>query len=66
MRTVMLRGVKTGHWIWYIWPTLKGVRTTSRPDLILQQLSDAQAYLKHPVLAQRLVEITRIAIDHLR
>ena len=25
-------GRKTGHWIWYIWPSLKEVRKTSRPQ----------------------------------
>ena len=59
-------GEKMGHWIWYIWPTLKMVRHTNRPELILGTFDDCRAYLRHPVLGARLVEITRVAVDKLR
>ena len=62
----VLRGAKTSHWIWYVWPTLKGVRQHSRPDLILDALHEARAYLHHPVLGRRLLEITRVATEHMR
>lgn len=58
-------GGKRTHWIWYVWPTLKGVRTTMRPDLELSSLEDARAYLRDPVLGSRLLEITAAATAQL-
>ena len=55
-----------GDWIWYVWPTLKGVRETSHPALILDDFDDARAYLRHPTLAARLLAITRVAVGKLR
>jgi uncharacterized protein (DUF1810 family) len=54
-------GGKKTHWIWYIWPTLAGVRRTMRPDLELASLADAQAYLRDAALGSRLTEITAAA-----
>ena len=31
-------GRKTSHWMWYIWPSLAGVRTTKFPDLMIPNL----------------------------
>ncbi len=59
-------GEKQGHWIWYIWPTLKGVRTTSRPDLMIPNFDAARAYLRHPALAARILTITKAATFQLR
>jgi uncharacterized protein (DUF1810 family) len=59
------RGHKSSHWIWYVWPSLAGVRTTQRPELYIPSPAAASAYLKHPVLGPRLLAITRIANDHL-
>ena len=61
----MKRGAKTGHWIWWIWPSLKGVRQTSRPELELPDLQTAVDYLAHPKLCARLLEITDVAHAHL-
>lgn len=58
-------GQKTTHWIWWIWPSLKGVRSTSKPHLELPDLNSAANYLKHPTLCGRLVEITDVAQAHL-
>jgi uncharacterized protein (DUF1810 family) len=54
----MRAGCKRTHWIWYIWPTLTGVRTTMRKDLELLSLQHARAYLRDPILGCRLLEIT--------
>merc|ERR1711881_364744 len=60
-------GRKTGHWIWYVWPTLAALRPgTSRPDCLLPDLAAAQAYLLDEVLRQRLEEITAVATEHLQ
>jgi uncharacterized protein (DUF1810 family) len=35
-------GRKTSHWMWYIWPSLTGIRTTSKPDLMIPDLQVAR------------------------
>ena len=62
----ILDGGKRSHWIWYVWPTLKGVRSTMRPELELLSLDQACAYLRDAVLCGRLVEITAAASTKLR
>jgi uncharacterized protein (DUF1810 family) len=54
-------GRKVSHWIWYVWPTLDGVRETMRRDLHLPSILTAQIYLHHDVLRERLLQITRAA-----
>ena len=59
-------GRKQSHWIWYVWPVLKGVRpNTSRPEFDVPNLEYAQAWLSHPTLGPRLQEITSAAVTHL-
>jgi uncharacterized protein (DUF1810 family) len=55
-------GRKTSHWIWYIIPTLNGVRRTSKPHFHLPSIKAAQRYLLHDILADRLVEISTAAM----
>jgi surface protein len=58
-------GSKRSHWIWYVWPTLRGVRKTGRPELELPSFESARAYLRDETLRERLVSITRVAAAHL-
>jgi uncharacterized protein (DUF1810 family) len=60
------KGCKRSHWIWWIFPCWAQIRKTSRPQYSLPNLSTAQAFLRHPVLAERLSEITLEATRHLR
>ena len=52
-------GRKRSHWMWYIFPQIQGlgVSETSRYYAI-RDAAEAQAYLRHPVLGGRLVEIS--------
>jgi uncharacterized protein (DUF1810 family) len=54
-------GKKTSHWIWYVWPSLRGVRRTQRSDLELPSFECAQAYLRDAELVDNLVAITLAA-----
>jgi uncharacterized protein (DUF1810 family) len=59
-------GTKYGHWIWYIFPQLRQLGSSSTASLYgIESLAEAQAYLAHPVLGARLRECTRLlaAID---
>lgn len=54
------RGNKQGHWIWYIFPQLRGLGHSDMSYIYgIENLKEAKAYLSHPVLGARLIEITR-------
>lgn len=52
-------GRKVTHWIWYIFPQLKGLGMSSHSRYYgIDDVKEARAYLQHPVLGYRLQEIT--------
>lgn len=52
-------GRKRSHWIWYIFPQLKGLGFSTMADYYgIDGIGEAEAYMKDPVLAARLVEIS--------
>lgn len=56
-------GRKVSHWMWYIFPQLRGLgESTSAWYYGLEDLDEAKAYLEHPLLGHRLREITRAAL----
>lgn len=58
------RGRKESHWMWYIFPQLRGLgRSTMAWYYGIEDLREAGDYLAHPVLGQRLREITRAAVE---
>lgn len=49
------QGRKTGHWMWFIFPQVKGLGSSPEADkFAISSLEEAKAYLKHPVLGPRL------------
>ena len=52
-------GRKESHWIWYIFPQLRGLgRSAVAQYYEIQSKEEALAYWKDPVLSDHLVEIT--------
>lgn len=52
-------GHKESHWMWYIFPQLKGLgQSTTAVYYAIKDLDEAKAYLNHPILEKRLVEIS--------
>jgi uncharacterized protein (DUF1810 family) len=50
-------GRKQSHWIWYIFPQIDGLGSSSMSkNYAIKSLDEARAYLAHPVLGPRLVE----------
>jgi len=50
-------GHKRGHWIWFVFPQLAGLGSSSMAErYAIRSLDEARAYLQHPVLGERLVE----------
>jgi uncharacterized protein (DUF1810 family) len=55
------QGRKTGHWMWFIFPQLRGLGFSSMAECYgLTSLDEAKAYLEHPVLGARLTECSRL------
>jgi len=55
------QGRKTGHWMWFIFPQLKGLGFSSTAQFYgIASLAEASSYLEHPLLGPRLIECTRI------
>ena len=47
-------GRKTSHWIWYIFPQMKGLGTSGMSDYYgISDIEEAKAYLADPVLGPR-------------
>lgn len=62
--TEVKSGKKLTHWIWYIFPQLKGLGMSGNSQYYgIDDLEEARAYLKHPVLGARLREITSVFLD---
>lgn len=52
-------GRKYSHWIWYIFPQLKGLGMSYNSQYYgISGKEEAEGYLAHPVLGERLREIT--------
>jgi uncharacterized protein (DUF1810 family) len=57
-------GKKTSHWMWFIFPQLRGLGVTATAQRYgLTGLAEARAYLAHPLLGARLRECTRRLLD---
>ena len=54
------QGKKQSHWMWYIFPQVKGLgfSQTSRYYAI-EDMNEAAEFLKHPVLGVRLINISK-------
>ena len=54
-------GHKRGHWIWFIFPQLRGLgRSDMATAYGIASRQEATAYLDHPVLGPRLRECARL------
>lgn len=64
VRTELASGAKASHWMWFIFPQLRGLgRSAMAEHFGLAGRAEAEAYLAHPVLGARLRECTRLVLD---
>ncbi len=57
-------GRKRSHWMWFVFPQIEGLGSSAMAErFAISSLDEAQAYLKHPVLGERLREATRLVND---
>ena len=58
------KGKKESHWIWYIFPQLKGLGHSAMSEYYgIQDLGEAKAYLADPILKAHLVEICSALLE---
>ena len=61
VRAELRRGRKTGHWMWFIFPQIKGLGSSETAQYFaISSRQEAEAYLAHPVLGPRLRECSRL------
>lgn len=54
-------GRKRTHWMWFIFPQLAGLGLSQMSHHFgIKSRAEAEAYLDHPILAERLIEATRL------
>ncbi len=59
------RGRKTSHWIWFIFPQIKGLgRSPTAQYFALESLDEARAYAAHGILGARLRLVTEL-VNHI-
>lgn len=69
MYEIALKEIRNGenesHWMWYIFPQLRGLgRSQMAYAYGINGLEEAKAYLAHPVLSARLIEICEALLEH--
>lgn len=58
-------GSKQSHWIWYIFPQIKGLGRSYQSEYYgIANRQEAEAYLAEPILNARLREITLALLEH--
>ena len=58
-------GMKRSHWIWFIFPQLAILGHSWNAKYYgISGYDEAEAYLQHPILGERLREVTRVLLTH--
>lgn len=56
---------KESHWIWFIFPQLRALGRSPKAEFYgIASLGEARAYLTHPILANRLAQVTDAVLAH--
>jgi uncharacterized protein (DUF1810 family) len=58
-------GRKTSHWMWFVFPQIAGLgRSPMAQRYAIADLTEARAYLQHPILGPRLREAAEALLTH--
>ena len=58
-------GHKRGHWMWYVFPQMKGLGHSEMAEFYgINGREEAKAFIEHPVLKERLVEICEAVLGN--
>lgn len=59
------RGTKTTHWIWFVFPQMRGLGMSETSLFYgIKDLDEAVAYLEDPELSHNLLEISKALLEH--
>jgi len=57
-------GAKQSHWMWFVFPQLRGLGSSEMSAFFgLSSLADANDYLAHPILCERLKEASALLLN---
>lgn len=63
-RAELAAGRKRSHWMWFVFPQVAGLgRSAMAQRYAIRSLSEARAYLSHPVLGARLQECAALLLE---
>ena len=58
-------GRKTGHWMWFMFPQIKGLgKSITSEEYGLEGVEEARAFFNHPILGKRLVQLLELLSEH--
>jgi len=58
------KGRKTSHWMWFIFPQIKGLGRSDIAEYYgIESLDEAKAYLSNDILSERLLEICEVLLN---
>lgn len=58
-------GRKKSHWMWFIFPQLKGLGISEFANFYgIQNIKEAETFINHPLLGVHLIEITMQLLNH--
>ena len=58
-------GYKVSHWMWYIFPQIKGLgRSEIAEYYAIEDLDEAKAYLAEPILAEHMQQICEALLEN--
>jgi uncharacterized protein (DUF1810 family) len=61
VRSELVAGQKRSHWMWFVFPQIQGLGLSPMAQrCAISGLSEARAYLLHPVLGLRLLDCTAL------
>ncbi|HSK13654.1 MAG TPA: DUF1810 domain-containing protein, partial [Phnomibacter sp.] len=65
VRDELVQGKKRGHWMWFIFPQLKGHGYSTLSEYYgINNVEEARAYLDHVVLGPRLTDACSMLLQH--
>jgi uncharacterized protein (DUF1810 family) len=57
----LANGHKRSHWMWFVFPQIQGLGTSAiARRFAISSLAEAEAYMQHPVLGQRLRDAAQL------
>ena len=63
MRGELASGKKRSHWMWFVFPQLRGLGRSAMAERYgIASFAEAEAYLAHALLGARLLDCTRLML----